>query len=493
MVIKDIVDAIQQFFAHEKDRHNRGLLNVLGILLEGHPGVGKLHLASSLCRSSGLSWKFIKVADFFQCSAEDVSKSLVGSFLDSEARILVVEDLDLLAAKPRKEEADYDRSLRAALAHVFEQLGRRDCGTVVIGTTSSVAGIDEAWLCGTRFAQVHRITISKPEQRLAILKHSLGSLLSTEQMAELASRTHGFTAADLELLKSEAFSRSTLRSSSELPGLGDFIGGLAAVRPSLMAQFYQPLPKQSLEELVGVDSIIARLRDLLITPIQEPALCKTYNLTLPRGILIHGGTGAGKTHLALGLVKEAGLNYIHIHGTSIRSKYVGQSEKNLAAAFQGARDCAPSILLIDHIDGLVTTRGSSNTSDNSADRLITCFLTEMDGLMTKGADDGVVVIGITDSIHQLDPAMLRPGRLGIHIEMPSELAPNDRRKFFSASMIPIELSEEELVDVVARTEGHTGADLDSLCRRSAMHALAEGTVRYSHFCRALSRDIGAHR
>jgi transitional endoplasmic reticulum ATPase len=360
---------------------------------------------------------------------------------------------------------------------------------VIIGITSSLELVDEVWLTGCRFSKIHHVTVSKPEQRKEILGMLLEGACTEQVVDEVVMQTHGFTVADLVALKTAAVMRAVeceegLKRIEEEGRLllEDLQAALKLVRPSLMANYYQPSPKQRMDDLVGLDPTIRRLRELILTPLQSPELCRKYRLGLPKGILIHGPPGTGKTHLVMGLVREAGLNYIPVRACSIRSKYVGQSEKNLAAVFQKARECAPSILVLDQLDGLVTRRSAeASTSDNSANRLITCFLTEMDGLLTKDRENGVIVIGITDSIDALDEAMIRPGRLGIHLELPAELSLADRQAFFSKTPIRHGLTEAQVLEIARRTEGYTGAKLDWLMREAAMKALDEGIVGFHHF------------
>lgn len=481
-LIDKTMDNVSEIVQHQDERHVKGLSNVLGILFDGLSGVGKFHLAQSLAETSGLPWKIVKLEDFFKCSASEIGVKILEAFTDDSVQIHVVENVDLLVGRLLKDSGDFERTIVEVFGLVFDRLSASRKAKIIIGTTSSLDRIDPSWLCGTRFSTVHRVTVSKPEQRQEILKILLKGLLDDGSVRNLAWSTHGYTVADLRGLTSEA-----VCSSKGVLTLEDFVRAKQVVRPSMMAEYFAPLPTASMDDLVGVDIVKEHLRELIITPIREPALAEKYRLGLPKGILIHGPTGSGKTHLAQGLVREAGLNYIPVSATSIRSKYVGQSEKNLAALFKQARDCSPSILLIDQIDALVSKRGASSTSDNSGNRLVTCFLTEVDGLTAKGSDSSVLVIGITDSIRKMDDAMIRPGRLGVHIEMPQDLDKESRKQFFSKCKISVSLTEVEIDTVASRTEGYTGARMDWLVREAAMSALDGGIVTFSHICKVLDK------
>jgi transitional endoplasmic reticulum ATPase len=361
-------------------------------------------------------------------------------------------------------------SLRCLLTELCDELYKGPRFITVIGTGSRETENQSSF-----FAQRHRIAFSTSEQRLAVLRIILKPLSIGDADAEaIAKRTHGFSVADLVKLKFEAFALAT-RQDSETITAGDFYAVVesAVCRPSLMAEYWQRLPEQRFDELVGLEDAISRLQDLVILPFQQAALSARFGIGLPRGILIHGPTGSGKTHLALALVRHAGLNYIPIAAPSIRSKYVGEAEKRLAAVFQRARECAPSVLLIDHIEALVGRRECDSSSGGSSERLITCFLTEMDGIAAKGSDSEVLVIGVTDSIHKMDPAMIRPGRLGTHIALPGTLDRLARERYLTGvTKVPLRLSEAERNLILDRTEGYSGARLRSLVEEAALDALA---------------------
>lgn len=480
-LIDKTIEMISEMVNHQNERHANRLSNVLGILFEGLSGVGKFYLAQSLAETSGLPWKIVKLEEFFQCSASEIGAKILEAFTD-DIQLYVVENVDLLVGRLLKDSGDFERTILEVFGLLFDRLSASRKSKIIIGTTSSLDRIDPSWLCGTRFSALQRVTVSKPEQRQEILQILLKGLLDDGFVRELAWSTHGYTVADLRGLTSGA-----VCSSKGAVTMEDFVKAKQVVRPSMMAEYFAPLPTASIDDLVGIDSIEEHLRELIITPIRKPALAEKYRLDLPKGILIHGPTGSGKTHLAQGLVREAGLNYIPVSATSIRSKYVGQSEKNLAALFKQARDCAPSILLIDQIDALVSKRGASSTSDNSGNRLVTCFLTEIDGLAAKGSNSSVLVIGITDSIRKMDDAMIRPGRLGVHIEMPRDLSKESRRQFFSKCKLSLSLTDAQIDAIANRTEGYTGARMDWLVREAAMSALDDGSVTFSHLSKVLDK------
>lgn len=485
-LIQEITECITRFMQDETKRTSLGLSNVLGILLEGYTGTGKRHLAKTLASTSGLPWRRVDLPRFFQMPATKICNALFQCFTEGDEQILVVEYAEAVFSRLEKESSEYDRALHSTFKLIFERLSSGPSVKVIIGVTSCLDRIDPCWLGGLRFSQVKRVAVSKPEQRLEILQ--LLTTLPQEDVKRVADVTHGYTVADLQKLKFEAYQVMTAAGRDSF-ATADFLEGMKSVSPSIMAEYYAPLPSQSMDDLVGMDSVVSDLRSFLL-PFKEPKLCAKYGLSLPKGILVHGPSGSGKTHLVNGFVREAGLNYISVNASSIRSKYVGQSEKNLAALFGKARDCSPSILVIDHIDALVGRRdaaGASSTSDNSANRLITCFLTEMDGLESKRSDAKVLVIGLTEAIGKLDAAMIRPGRLGIHIQLPDRLSLKDRMTMLSRTKLRNDLSEDDRRAVAKATEGWNGSQLDGLLREAAMRALRDGVLSLSHIQSVLDR------
>lgn len=196
-----------------------------------------------------------------------------------------------------------------------------------------------------------------------------------------------------------------------------------------------------------------------------------------RGVLLYGPSGSGKTCLALHCAQLSGLTTIHIQATSIRSKYVGQSEKNLAMYFERARECAPCILLIDQIDALFTFRSNNEDSTNvssqgGSERLITCLLTELDGLNSKSGGDGIFILATTNRLKVIDPAILRPGRIGIHLPM-QEFTFELRKEFILQTMqkMPLQIDNDQLCELSEKTNGMSAADLDALFREAALSRL----------------------
>ena len=275
----------------------------------------------------------------------------------------------------------------------------------------------------------------------------------------IALRTPGFSPRDLQRLLDEPDIEMALQARK--------------ITPSIMATANTAIPNRSTSELVGLDDIILQCKELLSIPL-DPR-CASFGVRAPRGILLYGPPGCGKTHLAMALARESGLNYHYIEASQMRSKYVGQSEKQIAATFAMARKAAPCILLIDHLQNLLPNRSNKEISASSL-RIVTCFLTEIDGIESQSEKYPVTVLAMAESKEGLDPAIIRAGRIEFHFELPATLSEQSRKEFLR-KRIPegalVALNDEQMSELLRMTEGYTGADMEYLWREAAMNRIRQ--------------------
>lgn len=218
---------------------------------------------------------------------------------------------------------------------------------------------------------------------------------------------------------------------------------------------------------------------MVIKPFQEIEKYLNYRVKPPKGILIKGPSGNGKTMLAIALVNELGMACIYVNSTSIRSKIVGKSEEAIKKLFAQAKSSAPCCLLIDQFEMLMMAR-NSQTSEGGGDRIVTTFLTEMDGRINFnsgifGGDGDVFIIGVTRDDKLIDKAVLRPGRLDIHIEV--ERPNSEERLEMLKSLLekmPTNIDEEQLLNLVKKTKEYTRGELVDLCREAGMVCIRKG-------------------
>jgi AAA family ATPase len=226
--------------------------------------------------------------------------------------------------------------------------------------------------------------------------------------------------------------------------------------------------------LGGLSKQIALLRSKIELPLHRPELFKRFNMSPDRGFLLYGPPGTGKTMLLKAIAHETNAHVLTINGPSIVSKYLGETESTLRAIFQEAKDYEPAIIFIDEIDALVPKRDSDDSGEAES-RVVSTLLTLMDGM---GASGRVVVVGATNRVNSIDPALRRPGRFGqeIEIAIPDSDARLDILRIHFSGM-PHQLADQDIIDVANKCHGYVGADLYALCRDAAMRAIQRAIER----------------
>ncbi|KAL7316006.1 hypothetical protein PS15m_005155 [Mucor circinelloides] len=466
-----------------------------GLILYGKPGTGKTIMAKTIAQHSNLPYYILNGPDIFQ-TEEGVSESTLFNFFNQTKNhamsILILDEIDMIAGKWTSKKSDLDMRLSSMLMSCIDNVSN----AYVIGMTSRLHAIEPAFLRSGRLDDLQEIVINTPEQRYAILaivtkNLPFGSDAEKQDILRQVSRlTHGFVPSDLQSLTSQAILLLMKQQEHHKHvTFAHFKHALTIVKPSNLNEFSSKLPDITFKDLYGIDNIIQEIKTSVIQPFHHPEKYIDLGISPPKGILLHGPTGVGKTMLCSALASEAGVNFMLVESSQIRSKVVGESEKGIAKLFSQARANSPCILFIDQIDMLLPKRGTSHSSENTSDRIVTGFLTEMDGLLTKSrnkeAHIGLLVVAATNRIDAIDPAVLRPGRFDEHIYIPLPDA-NQRLQIIQgiSSRMPIDLSDNELDDLVNRTSNWSGAQLDNLFREAAMASLRESVentkIEFSH-------------
>jgi transitional endoplasmic reticulum ATPase len=230
------------------------------------------------------------------------------------------------------------------------------------------------------------------------------------------------------------------------------------------------VPDVKWSDVGGLENIKQELKEAIEWPLKYPDIFKKADTSPAKGILLYGKPGTGKTLLAKAVANESGVNFISIKGPQIISRYVGESERGVRETFKKAKHAAPTILFLDEIDSLVPRRGSSSTDSHVTERVISQFLTEMDGIEEL---KGVVVLAATNRLDMLDPAILRSGRFDLLFELP---VPDEeiRKEIFKihTQNKPLDKSVD-LKALVRETDGQTGSDIEFICRKASMFAIRE--------------------
>jgi transitional endoplasmic reticulum ATPase len=250
---------------------------------------------------------------------------------------------------------------------------------------------------------------------------------------------------------------------------------MAAVEPSAMREHVAEKPTQGFEAIGGLDDAKTTLRRTVEWPLEHGPLFEAAGTEPPTGVLLYGPPGTGKTLLARAIAAESGVNFVSVAGPELLDRYVGESERAVREVFERARQASPAILFFDEIDGVATARGGDSGDSGVGERVVSQLLTELDGL----ADNpNLAVLAATNRKDALDPALLRPGRLETHIEVP---APNEagRREILAVHTREVPLADGVDLDRLADdTAGYSGADLQAVCREAAMRAVS--TVAEQH-------------
>ena len=440
-----------------------------GVLLYGPPGTGKTLIARAVANEVDAHFQTISGPEVVSKYKGESEERLREAFEEAEANapaILFVDEIDSIAGQ-RDEDANMENRVVAQLLTLLD--GLEDRGrVVVIGATNRVDSIDPALRRGGRFDREIEIGVPDETGRHEILEvHTRGMPLGEDvDLGRLSKRTHGFVGADLQSLVTEA-AMSALRRTREEPAVAreDFEAALAAVDPSAMREYVAESPAVSFDDVGGLEAVKNRLTEAVEWPLSYTELFEATKTDPPSGVLLYGPPGTGKTLLARALAGESDVNFIHVAGPELLDKYVGESEKAVREVFERARQAAPSIVFFDEIDAIAGRRGETG---ESTERVVSQLLTELDGLTEN---PNLVVLAATNRRDALDPALLRPGRLEEHIEVPDPDA-DARREILDVHTREKPIGEDvSLVDLAAETEGLSGAELDALVRDASMRAI----------------------
>jgi transitional endoplasmic reticulum ATPase len=459
-----------------------------GVLLHGPPGCGKTLIARAIANETE--------ANFFSVSGPEVIHKFYG---ESEAHlrqifaeatkkgpsIVFLDEIDAIAPQREKVVGDVEKRVVATLLALMDCLSKRQ-NLIVIAATNIPNALDPALRRPGRFDREIAIPIPDRNGRLEILEiHSRGMPLAQDvDMNHLAEITHGFVGADLEALCREAAMICLRRIMPDIDfamagipydqlaklevHMDDFLTALKEVEPSAIREVFVEVPNVRWEDVGGHESLKSRLIESVEWPLQYAHLFEQAGTRPPKGILLSGPPGCGKTLLAKAIANESKVNFISVKGPALLSKYVGESEQGVRDVFRKAKQASPCIIFFDEIDSLVPARGGGSTESHVAERVLSQFLAELDGIEEL---KGILVLGATNRADMLDPAVLRPGRFDEVVEIPTP-AEKDREAIFRVHLRNKPL--EEGVDpsaLAARTEGFSGAEIASVCNRAALMAV----------------------
>jgi transitional endoplasmic reticulum ATPase len=457
-----------------------------GILMYGSPGCGKTLIAKALASESEANFYIIngpEIVNKYYGETEARLRDIFKEARDSAPSIIFIDEIDAIA--PKREEAfgDVEKRVVAQLLALMDGMSERG-NVIVLGATNRPESIDPALRRPGRFDREIEVGVPNAEGRLEILQiHTRGMPLAANDidLRSLAAELHGYTGADIKALCREAAMKALRRYLPEIDLEGDKISretlgmmeirsrdfreGMKEIIPTAMREFYVEVAKVKWNDVGGLYDAKSTLYDNLITAIREPDRFTKMGIKPPRGALLFGPPGCGKTLIAKSLATESSANIIVVRGPEILSKWVGESEKAIREIFRKAKASSPCVVVFDELDSLARPRGEDDLSGN--ERVLSQLLTEMD----DSGSAGVIVTGITNRPDLIDTSLLRPGRLDLilYISPPDEKGRYEILKILTKSM-PL-TQDVQLEEVAYSTKGFSGADLVALARESAVNAM----------------------
>ncbi|MEE9224256.1 MAG: CDC48 family AAA ATPase [Thermoplasmata archaeon] len=465
-----------------------------GVLLYGPPGTGKTLIAKAVASEAGASFFSIQgpeIMSKYYGASEERLREKFEEAEKSAPSVIFIDELDSIA--PRREEVsgEVERRVVAQLLTLMDGLSARG-DLIVIAATNREDAIDPALRRGGRFDREIEIGVPDRKGRLKILQiHTRGMPFEGEEkdrdelLMDLANITYGFVGADLAALAREAAMKALRRYLPEIDldqpipaeilekirvTKDDFKNALKEVEPSAMRELLVEIPRVKWEDVGGLADVKEKLKEMVEMPLTDPESFEEMGITPPRGVLLYGPPGCGKTLIAKALANESKANFITVKGPEVISKWVGESEKAIRIIFKKAKQVSPAIIFLDEIDAIARMRGGISGDSGVTERVVNQLLTSMDGLESL---EGVVVLGATNRPDMLDPALLRAGRFDrlLLIPVPDRDARLEILRVHTKKMpLKKDIHLEELADEL---EGYSGADIQSLCREAGVLAMKE--------------------
>ena len=506
-VIKKVREMIELPMRHPEIFEKLGVEAPKGVLLFGVPGTGKTLLAKAVANESN--------AHFISISGPEVMSKFYG---ESEARvreifkearerapsIVFIDEIDSIAPKREEVTGEVERRVVSQLLSLMDGLEARG-KVIVIAATNRPNALDPALRRPGRFDREIEIRVPDKKGRLDILLIHTRNMPLTEDvnLEKIAAISHGYVGADLEYLCKEAAMKCLRRLLSEINladekipaetldklivNAEDFQNALREITPAGMREVYLETPDVSWDEVGGLENVKRELREAVEWPMKYPAIYAKMGHRMPRGILLYGPSGTGKTLLAKAVATESEANFISVRGPELISKWVGESERGIREMFRRARQASPCVIFFDEIDSIAPVRGLGGET-MVTERVVSQLLTELDGIESLY---GVVVLAATNRADMLDPALLRPGRFDkiILVPMPDK---EGRKKILEISTKEIPIDREpknelgknpnyvDLEKIADAADGLSGADVAAIANTAVSLVIHEFLAKYAN-------------
>ncbi len=516
--IQKVREMIELPLRHPELFEKLGVEAPTGVLLHGPPGTGKTLLAKAVAGETSSNFYSLsgpEIMSKYYGQSEENLREMFKEAQENAPSIIFIDELDSIAPKREEVSGEVERRVVAQLLALMDGLESRG-KVVVIGATNRPNALDPALRRPGRFDREIEIGIPDVDARQEILMiHTRGMPLQEVDLEEVANVTHGFTGADLAALTKEAAMRAIRKvlpnidlEAESIPAevlndlkvsRDDVFTAMREIEPSALREVMIQTPNVHWTDIGGLEEAKQELRESVEWPLRYGDLFKHMKAEPPKGVLLYGPPGTGKTLLAKAVATESESNFISVKGPEFLSKWVGESEKAVRETFRKAKMAAPCIIFFDEIDSIIPTRGGIMGDSHVTERVISQFLTEIDGL--EDLND-VTVIAATNRPDIIDPALLRPGRFDrrIFIPVPDSEA---RKEIFQIHTRDKPLAPDVDLDRLAeQAENYTGADIAAICNEAVMLAirgyvqsgakmeeeeLSKAKVTMEHFEKSLSK------
>ena len=474
-----------------------------GVLLYGPPGCGKTLLAKVLASESDANMFSIngpEIMNKYYGETEAKLRDIFKEAKENSPSIIFIDEIDAIAPKREEAYGDVEKRVVAQLLALMDGLTDRG-NVIVLGATNRPDSVDPALRRPGRFDREMEISVPNADGRLEVMEiHTRGMPISKDvNLKTLSSELNGYTGADMKSLCREAAMRSIRRYLPEIDletekiptrilqsmevKLIDFYDAMHEVVPTAMREFYVERSKVYWDDVGGLDNAKKILEENLIIAMINPEKFSKMGIKPPKGALLYGPPGCGKTLLARALATESSGNMILVRGSEILSKWVGESEKAIREIFRKAKSSSPCVIIFDELDSLAKFK--TGEESGIGETILSQLLTEME----DGSASRVVVVGISNRPDMIDGSVLRTGRLDlrIFIQPPDERGRFDIIKILTDSM-PL-ASDVNLKEIAVATQNYSGADLAALCREAAVNAMQnnEGKISSGDFAAGLKQ------
>jgi transitional endoplasmic reticulum ATPase len=485
---QELIELLDLGFHHREVLGRLGTAVSLGVLITGPAGSGKSTLVRAVAAAVGTSVVAVWAPELAALTANDAAariRDAASAVRRHEAGVLLVADVEALA--PR----DQPGPLATVFRQVVGDLVR--AGAAVVCTTSRPEAVDPSLRAPDLLAL--QLAVPLPDaalrrEQLAVLTRGM-PLAEDVRLEDVAARTPGFVAADLAGLAREAGVRAALRQKAEADSptvaMADFEAALEVVRPTSMAESTLEIAELKLDDVGDMAEVKQVLTEAVLWPLTYPDTFARLGVQPPRGVLLYGPPGCGKTYLVRAIAGSGRANVLAVKGAELLSKWVGESERAVRELFRRAREAAPTLVFLDEVDALAPIRGQAGDG-GTTDRVVASLLTELDGVE---ALRNVVVVGATNRPDLVDPALLRPGRLERLVYVPPPNA-EARAEILRAAARNVPLaSDVDLAGLAVGLDGFSAADCAALVREAALAAMRESldatSVTAAHVAAARER------